>query len=173
MVQQRSLLDITDDMQALDDVLQEVGGDLSDPGVEATIDRWLAELEKDLENKVDNYAALIGIMRGRAAVRKAEAKRLTDRVRADENAANGLCERLKMAFEGRGIEKVETPRFRVSIANNGGKLPLVIDEDAVIPDEYLRVVTEPDKVLLHEALAAGKKLDGVRLGERGTRLSIR
>jgi len=173
MGKKRTLLDITEDMQALDDLLQDMGGDVSNPEVEATIDGLLAELDADLENKVDNYAALIGCMRGRAEIRKAEAKRLMDRVRVDENAAKGLSERLKYAFESLNLSKVETPRFRVSIAKNGGKAPLVIDEDALIPEEYQRIVKEPDKTLLREALEAGTEVAGVSLGDRGTRLSIR
>ena len=169
----RTLLDISDDMQALDEMLQDIGGDVSDPDVAASIDAWMAELESDLENKVDNYAGLIACIRGRAKVRKEEAKRLADRARVDENAADGLCERLKYVFETRELGTVETKRFRVSVAKNGGKAPLIIDEDAAIPDEYTRIIKEPDKTLLREAIEAGTALAGVRLGERGTRLNIR
>jgi len=169
----RTLLDISDDMQALDDLLQEIGGDLSDPAVEAAVDAFFNELSTDMGNKVDNYAALITMIRGRAKIRKDEARRLTDRVRVDERAADALADRLKYVFEKRGIQKMETARFRVSVANNGGLAPLLIDDGAEIPEAYQRVVREPDKTALRDALEKGVELDGVRLGQRGTSLRIK
>ena len=64
----RTLLEITEDLQAVDDLLTEAGGDIT--GVEATVDAWMTELDQDLKGKVDNYSALITVMNARAEVRK-------------------------------------------------------------------------------------------------------
>ena len=91
-----------------------------------------AELETNLGSKIDNYCSLISEIEARSAARKAEADRLADLARVDENAAKALRDRLKFVFESRSLPTMQTDRFRVSIAKNGGKAPLDI---RVGPDE--------------------------------------
>jgi len=169
----RTLLDITEDLQALDDLLSEVEGDIT--GVEGTVDAWLAELENDLTGKVDNYAALITAMNARAEVRKAEADRLYQRAKVDANNARFLRERLKFALELRGITKLETPRYRVGVAKAGGAVPVVITDQSILPSDFIRVteVREADKDSIRKALEAGQQVAGASLGVRGTYLAIR
>lgn len=167
------LFDITDDMQALDDLLAEVGGDVSDPKVAAAVEAWFAELDHSLSAKVDNYAALITSMRARADVRRQEAERLARRAQVDEASADWLASRLLSALDARGTKKLETDRYAVSVVGNGGKQPLVLDTE--IPVEWNRTVTkvEPDRERIRLALEAGEALPFARLGERGRRLAIR
>lgn len=167
------LLDITDDMQALDDLLAEVGGDVTDPRVAEIVDAWFDELDHSLSAKVDNYAALITSMRARADIRRAEAERLARRAQVDESAADWLASRLLAALDARGMKKLETDRYAVSVVGNGGKAPLLVDGD--VPSEWTRTVTkvEPDRERIRLAIEAGQALPFARLGERGKRLSIR
>ncbi|HOD84862.1 MAG TPA: siphovirus Gp157 family protein [Phycisphaerae bacterium] len=169
----RTLLDITEDLQALDDLLTEAAGDIT--GVEATVDAWLAELEQDLKGKVDNYAALITAMNARAEVRKAEADRLYHRAKVDAGNAKFLRDRLKAALEMRGITKLETDRYKVGVAKVGGNLPLIIPDPAVVAHEFIRVkeIREPDKDAIRKALESGQQVTGAELGVRGTCLTIR
>jgi len=168
------LFQITDDLAALDDLLAECGGDITNPDVAATVDAWLAELDQNLSGKVDNYAALITEIRNRAETRKAEAERLANRARIDENAADWLATVLKAALEGRGVKKLETDRYTVSIVGNGGKQPLLLAE-ADVPPDWMRTVTkvEPDRERIRASLEAGEALPFATLGDRGRRLSIR
>ena len=167
------LLDITDDMQALEDLLAEVGGDVTDPKVGETVDAWFAELDANLTGKVDNYAALISTLRARADIRRAEAERLARRAQVDEAAADWLASRLLAALDARGMRKVETDRYAVSVVGNGGKQPLLVDGE--IPSEWTKTVTrtEPGRERIRASLEAGQALPFARLGERGKRLSIR
>lgn len=169
----RTLLDITEDLQALDDLLSEAGGDIT--GVEATVDAWLAELEQDLKGKVDNYAALITAMNARAEVRKAEADRLYHRAKVDAGNAKFLRERLKFAFEQRGISKLETARYKVGVSKVGGAIPVIIPDPTTVSTEFIRVteIREPDKDAIRKALESGKEVSGATLGVRGTCLTIR
>ena len=169
----RTLLDITEDLQALDDLLSEAGGDIT--GVEGTVDAWLAELEQDLKGKVDNYAALITAMNARAEVRKAEADRLYQRAKTDANNARFLRDRLKLALEDRGISKLETARYKVGVSKAGGATPLIIADPTVVPAAFIRVteVREPDKDAIRKALESGAQVPGATLGVRGTYLAIR
>lgn len=171
-----TLLDITDDMDALDSLLAENGGDVSDPAVAEAIDAWMAELDGAFNAKVDNMAALIQTMDVRAEIRRAEAARLTNRAKADEGSAEFLRARLKAVLEQRGTKKMETARFRVSIAANGGKQAI----EVMVPTEDLptwavrtKVVVDPDKDAIRAKLEAGESLEFATLLPRGSRLSIK
>jgi len=169
----RTLLDITEDLQALDDLLTEAGGDVT--GVEATVDAWLAELEQDLKGKVDNYAALITAMNARAEVRKAEADRLYHRAKVDAGNAKFLRDRLKFALEQRGVSKLETARYKVGVSKVGGAIPIIIPDPAAVPADFVRVteIRQPDKDAIRKALESGRDVPGAALGVRGTCLTIR
>ena len=169
----RTLLEITEDLQALDDLLIEAGGDVT--GVEATVDAWLAELERDLKGKVDNYAALITATIARAEVRKAEADRLYRRAKVDAGNARFLRERLKFALEQRGISKLETDRYRVGVSKVGGAAPVIIADPAALPADFVRVteVRQADKDAIRKALQSGRDVPGAELAARGTCLTIR
>ncbi|MDH4139044.1 MAG: siphovirus Gp157 family protein [Coriobacteriia bacterium] len=167
------LLQITDDMQALDDLLAEVGGDVTDPKVSEIVDAWFAEIDANLTGKVDNYAALITSIRARADIRRAEAERLARRAQVDEASADWLAARLLAALDARGMKKLETDRYAVSVVGNGGKAPLLLDGE--VPADWTKTVTrtEPDKERIRLAIEAGQALPFARLGERGKRLAIR
>jgi hypothetical protein len=172
----KTLWAINEDMEALDALLEELGGDVTDEQVAATIEAWFAEIDSDLANKVDGYCALIRQLEAVAAARREEAERLTKRAKTGEANAKRLGERLKMFMAFRGMKKLDTPRYTVSVVNNGGAPPVEIDADAVLPDDLTRVIPEqrePDKKAIVAALQQGRELPGVRLGERGTRLAIR
>lgn len=172
----RSLLTISDDLLALDNLMEELGGDLSDPQVEAAIVGWFEHLGEERDKKIDNYCALIRELELRASVRKAEAERLAMRGRTDNNKVEFLKGRLKQFFEFHKLPKIETERFTVAVQKNGGVLPL----DIAIPPEQLpeiyRVEVKQVKPLtdvIRRELEAGRQIDGCTLGERGTSLRIR
>jgi hypothetical protein len=170
-----TIYQIADDMAALDALLAETGGEIT-PEAEAAFNAFEAELTNNLNGKVDAYCALIAEIDARAAARKAEAKRLADRAKADERTADALRERLRFVWEQRKLGKVETDRFTVSLAKNGGKAPLDIRcgvED--LPGWAVRVETtaSADKDAIRARLDSGEVLEFASLMERGTRISIR
>ena len=172
----RTLLDITRDMDALDALLVEVEGDVTDPRVLEAVTAWFAELDADLKGKVDNYAALITTLEARADVRAKEAERLARRAKTDAASAQFLKDRLRTELEARGLKKVETDRYRVSVVSNGGKLPLVLGDERDIPEAFWREVParkEIDRDAIRQALDAGRPVAGAHYGDRGRRLSIR
>ncbi len=173
-VSRRTLLDITADLQALDDLLMDLGGDVTDPQVEAAVNEWMATLGEDLETKVDNYAALIREKELRAEAREKETHRLMQLAVRDHGSAKWLRSRLLQAFGALGIKKLKTARFNVSVVANGGPVALQIPDEAAVPEAYrLQPPTEPDREKIREALDCGASLSFASLGERGKHLSIR
>lgn len=172
-----TLLEISDDLRSLDQLIGEIaseGGDITQ--VEDTLNQWFGELGAQRDQKIDNYCALIAEMQLRSAARKEESERLMKRVKVDENSASFLKAKLKSFFEEHNIQKIETDRYRVSIAKNGGATPIEYTEPVErAPQEYQRrkVETLYDTDKVRAALDAGKVLPFAKLGERGTRLAIK
>jgi hypothetical protein len=172
----RTLYEIGTDMQALEALLLETGGDISDPAVAAAVAAWESELETNLSAKVDGYARLIADMEARAEARKAEASRISDLAKADQKAADALRERLRFVFDAKGIPPVQTANFRVGLAKKGGKAPMDlrvgVDE---LPSWAVRseTVLSPDKDAIRARLEAGEVLSFAALMERGNYISIR
>lgn len=172
----RTLYEIGSDMAALETLLLESGGDMTDPAVASAIDAWEAELETNLVAKLENYICLIQEIEARADARTAEARRIADLSLADQRASAALRERLRFVFATRNIKPVQTERFRVALAKNGGKAPLDIrvgvDE---LPAWAVRreTVVTPDKDAIRARIEAGDVLSFASLLERGNRISIK
>jgi hypothetical protein len=135
--------------------------DLPPESAEEVLEEWIETYGKCKE-KLDNYAGLISELEARAKLRREEAQRLSKRAQIDENKAQLLRKILLNFFSRIGLKTVETNRYRITLAKNG-KRPLILDENASIPDEFL--VKEPDRTLIRSALEKGLSLDFARLGE--------
>lgn len=172
----RTLYEIGSDMAALETLLLENGGDISDPAVADAVAAWESELEQNLTGKVESYCRLIADIEARAEAREKEAARLAYLAKADGKAAAGLRERLRFVFEAKGLKPVQTDNFRVSLAKKGGKAPLDlragVDE---LPSWAVRseTVLSPDKDAIRAKLEAGEALPFASLMDRGNYISIR
>lgn len=173
-----TLLEISKDLITLQHSLDDLEGMPEQQAEE--LYEWFAELSEEKEaerdRKLDNYAALIGELEARSEARKIEAKRMSDRAKADENRAKSLKAMLQQFFECHELKTLETPRYRLTLANNGGKLPLIVDEDfsvAAMPDDLIKVSITPDNEAIRTALEAGEALEFARFGERGRSLRIK
>lgn len=151
---------------------------------------WQADGQ--LEVKAEGYIRIMREMETRADVRKAEAKRLSDLARSDENQAKRLKERLKDRLMVAGYEPgkvaLQTKCYRVGIQANGGARPLTIDDQDALreirPEVFTPVTTYVcDKDAIRKAIEAWEAADpdtrgdhpypGATLQARGTRLAIR
>lgn len=168
-----NLYELTQEMVELDTLLAQAE-DPDSPEVFDAIQRALA-LHDERERKVDAYCCLIAEISARAAARKAEADRLNASATASANAVKRLKTRLLEAFNAMGIGKLETERFTVSVAKNGGLVPLEIDPDvdpAALPEEYQKVTISVDNEKVRAALAT-TELPFAKLGERGQHVRIK
>lgn len=169
----RTLFSISDDLEKLNELLDSAGDDAQQ---QELIAQWFEQLGEEREKKLDGYCALITEMMARAEVRKAEAKRLMELAASDENHARLLKDRLKWFFETHGLKTLDTARYRLSLAKNGGKAPLILKdgvEPNVLPERFQKVSIDPNTTAIREALERGERLDFAQLGERGTSLRIK
>jgi len=167
-----TLIEICHDQIAFAALLDECD---AEPSIEAqqALELWFAELQASSKDKIDHYCAFVRELTLRAAARKEEAERLQKRADIDTNLAKELKERLKVYLQIQGIKRVETHRYKVTVAGNGGLVPLKIDVDPnKLPKEFQKWTVEPDNAKLRDALECGEVVEGVSLGVRGSHLRI-
>ena len=137
----------------------------------------LAELEVVLLAEEGNKAALaakadatcwvIEHLRGQAAYRQQQAKRLTDLARSDAGRANALEESLIFV-----LTQLQPAATRFSFPNHElssrKSSAVVIDDEQALDSAWLTVTTtsKPDKTAIKEALKAGRLITGAQLLSR-------
>ena len=170
------LFHIGDDELALHAILEEVGGDISDEEAEAAIEAWFAEIEQDLEKKVDGYCALVKHFTKVAEARKEEAKRIEAMAKADANRAERMKSRLQLFMQNTNRQKIETLRFKVRRQANG-VAPFIIKEEYLnnpdlLPEGLYKKV--PHTAAIKEAVEQGDEsvLEIAWFGEKGEHIRI-
>ena len=168
-----SLYQITSEMQGILEAVLDHG--IDSPEAQDALNEHLSGLDEALDLKAERYCGFIRELEMRAEARSKEASRIRALAAADDALATRLKERLKAAMETAGRLKMELPSFKLSIASNGGKQSLQIDDDAVkgLEVPLVKIVTEPNKEAIRIVLEAGGEIPGCRLLPRGTSLRIR
>lgn len=168
----KTLFDLSNEILQLDDLLDTLDGD--DAAQMGALDEYLNSLESNLETKLDNYAGFISELEARSAARKEEAERLAQRAKVDANKAGRLKESLK-TFLIHGYKSMETNRFRLTLAANGGKLPLMIASVEDLPEVYVEQVVTLKALTdaIRNDIEAGIEVPGCMLGERGSSMRIK
>jgi hypothetical protein len=137
----------------------------------------LAELEAVLLAEEGNKAALaakadatcwvIEHLRGQAAYRQQQAKRLTDLSRSDAGRADALEDSLVLV-----LTRLQPSATRFSFPNHEltsrKSSAVVIDDEQALDPAWLSFTTtsKPDKAAIKEALKAGQQITGAQLISR-------
>lgn len=134
---------------------------------------WLDTLEGSTElhqvvQKLFNHVAECEMMASAIGDR---AKKLGERkARMEKNASMGrtMIHNIMMAA---GVKSLDVTEAKISISNVPKKV-VITDED-VIPDFYMRISREPDKPKIKKDLEAGLVIMGATLSNGGTTILIR
>ena len=153
----RGLFDISADLLALSDLLEEQEGDVT--GAEEAVDKWLGELGAERDEKLDAYAWLIASINSDVNAIKDELDRLKARKTAFENKAKKLKERLEAFMKIQGIEKMQTTRHTFALQKPGGKPKFILSDEfdghpEELPEHLRRVKFEADLNAIREAVEA-------------------
>jgi hypothetical protein len=142
-----TLLEISHDLLTLRQTLDELAESPDDQNTR--LNDWLVDAfeakVKERDRMLDNYAGLIAELEHRSTACKAEAERLSHRADVDKALADRLRQRLKDIFGLNGLKTLETDRYRLTVANNGGKRPLIMDGGVLptqLPKAFQRTHTE-------------------------------
>lgn len=157
-------------LAALESALIESQGEVTDEVAALMLQADMAADE--LAAKIDGYGYLISKLEGEAATFDGEAKRLAAHATTRKNSVKRLKENLLFVLQTRGDKTVTGKAFSASVTANGGKAPLVVDdESAAIEFGYAKTVL--DEAGLRAGLEANLTLPFAHLAERGSHLRIR
>ena len=162
--------DATAAAQELEEMLLESSGELTDE-MEGQF-AILTQQAESLPAAIDDVLALVRDIEIRAEARKAEARRLADRAKRDESIAAWFKDQVLRVMQNEGMKKLETTRFRATVAMPGGKAALELIGD--VPPEYVeqQIIHVTDKDKIRAELEQGKTLCFARLVEKQPYLRI-
>jgi len=173
-----TLFEISDELAAIEELLTANDGEITDDDAGRTLEVWFDEIGDARDAKIDDYCRLITMIRERAEARHREMMRIGALADTDENTVQRLKAGLQRFMAEQGITKLETGLHKLTIANNGGKAPLVVPEEwhedpASAPERYHRKVIKLDVDAIRADLLGGEDIPGCAIGERGTHLRIK
>jgi hypothetical protein len=172
-----NLYQLTDDLVALDALLQEAGGDVTDASQGAAIESWSQEFQWKLSDKIDAYAGLIRSWESDIKACAEERKRLAERERFIANRIDRLKALAKFAMQKLDTRKLEGKLFSISIAKNGGVVPMELIEKDVdkLPSCFVKTIKEIDMSAIRDGLEACNPLaeNIARFGERGESVRVK
>jgi hypothetical protein len=156
--------------QELEEMLLESSGELTEE-MEGHF-ALLTQKAESLPAAIDDVLALVRDIEVRAEARKAEAKRIADRAKRDEAVAAWFRGQVLRVMQNEGMKKLETTRFRATVAMPGGKAAMEIVD--AVPNDWHKTVTEVviDKERIRAALDGGDVLPFARLVEKQPYLRI-
>lgn len=172
-----TLREIGEDMRALDALLLELGGEVTDEQAEAAIDQWFKDNAHALSKKIDDYATVIREAENRERERRDEAGRLLALAALDSTIQVKLKDRLRFFMEEGGVEEIQGKYHRVRLANNGGLAPmtLLVKDPLALPEWAQKVTVEADTKQIRNMLEnhPGMAEEIARLEPRGKHVRIK
>lgn len=140
-----------------------------DPETSAeALEECMGQLDDELEVKADSYVTVIKSLEADSEMDRKEIARLQVRVNTRERNAKRMKDALMEAMRLSGRDKIPTEHYKLGIAKNGGKAPLIITGE--VPAEFCNLV--PNGETIRKAIDEGG-VEFAYLGERGEHLSIR
>lgn len=128
-------------------------------------------LNDDLERKGEGIVAVIRGIEADVSALKAEEKRLSERRKTLESSVSKLETYIRTCMVSGGISKIKAGTFSITVSE--GSERVVIDDEAALPDPFVRVTREPNKKAILDAWKSGGEcVPGTHI-ERGTTLRIR
>lgn len=145
----------------------------NDEDFAAALDETLSAQGGQIEEKIEATIIVSRQLEADAETCKAEAKRLNERAAAFQRNADACKERVRLAMENTGKDKIKRQLF--TITRVAGRPVCAIDDEKALPADYVRVkeTRSPDKRALLDALKAGQEIPGCHLatGQASLRIS--
>lgn len=151
----KNLFNIDAELYEVYSAIENNGGEMT-PELEATLE--ITEAER--MTKGEGYVYVIKQLRSQADMIKSEIKRLQELAKRYENSADKLADTLLQSVIAHGQIKTAF----VTISSRKSKSVSITDE-SLIPSEFMRIKTEPNKTAIKEALESGQIIDGALIVE--------
>ena len=133
----------------------------------------LDSLKGELSEKAEGYVAVMN----RLEMEEQKSDEIVKRYTAIRNARRNAIQRMKdacmWACENLGVDHIDAGDMTIKVKNNGGQLPLIIEDGKEIPQNLCKVTIEPDKTLIREYLKDHPECEFARIGERGKHIEVK
>ena len=120
--------------------------------------------QEQLQSKGINYAKVIANYQSESDAIDAEIKRLKTMKESRDKKVTWLTESLKKAMLVSGIEKIESPLFKISLRRSEA-VEVEIPEALPVDWQVKKVTITADKVAIKKAIKEGYSITGARLVE--------
>jgi hypothetical protein len=120
--------------------------------------------QEQLQSKGINYAKVIANYQSESDAIDAEIKRLKAMKDSRDKKVTWLTESLKKAMLVSGIEKIESPLFKISLRRSEA-VEVEIPEALPVDWQVKKVTITADKVAIKKAIKEGYSITGARLVE--------
>jgi hypothetical protein len=120
--------------------------------------------QEQLQTKAINYAKVISNYQGESDAIDAEIKRLKAMKESRDKKVTWLTESLKKAMMVSGIEKIESPLFKISLRRSEA-VEVEVPEALPVDWQVRKVMITADKVAIKKAIKEGYAITGARLVE--------
>lgn len=155
-------------------IAAEIVARIRDSGLADDDEDFQGIVETEADDTLDRLRRMLRTARwaeGQAkAVKEMEAD-LKERRARFEAKADQIRHIVQWALGEIGLDKLTAPDFTASIRETPPAV--VIADETLIPDEYVRITRAPDKMAIKEALKAGAVIPGADLGNGGSSLTVR
>lgn len=175
-MKKRSLFNIGRDFEALDELIEEREGDVTDDEIREIIYEWMDENQDALATKVDGYVLFIKELDARADARRSLAREYDALAKMDERKVESLKKCLVNFMQDRNMDELAGYVHVVKPTRNGGALPVVVPDDldlSTVPAEFIIQTPSLDKKKVFDALVSNVKVGFAKLGDRGFHLRIK
>jgi hypothetical protein len=132
----------------------------------------LDSLKTELSVKAEGYVAVMN----RLDMEMKKAEEIEKRYKAIKESRKNAIQRMKdvclWACDELGVDHIDAGDVTIKVKNNGGQLPLIIDDETAVPQNLCKVIVEPDKALIREYLK-DNECDFAHIGERGRHIEVK
>lgn len=146
---------------------------LTDAEDEQIITDTLEGVMGEIEIKAEGLVSVINRLDMEIEACEKHKKAWDERLRVRKNAKDRIKRRIIEAMIAIGKNEIKAGDVTIKMQNAGGQLPLIVDENATVPERFTKITIENDNALIRKALESGEKLDFARLGERSKVLRIK
>ena len=128
------------------------------------LEEMLVINQEQLQAKAGNYAKVIANIQGDSDAIDAEIKRLKSMKESKDRAVTRLKDAVKNAMMVSGIDKIESPLFKLSLRRSEA-VEVEVPEALPIDWQVKKVTITADKVAIKQAIKEGYSITGARIIE--------
>lgn len=140
---------------------------LTDPEMdEESVKGMLDLICADIEVKAEGLVAIKDRLEMELDACEKQEKLWAERKRVRKNSLERLKSTMIAVLDGIGKNDIQAGDVKIHVQNAGGKLPLIVDENATVPERFTKLTIETDNELIRKALEDGEELDFARFGNR-------